>query len=404
MVKIARRVIAPFREFFKHEATSGIVLLICAAVAIIIANSPMASTYNDLLHKYITIGYGNFSLSLSVLHWINDGLMALFFFIVGMEIKREIIIGELKELKKTVLPIAAAVGGMIIPAAIYLLFNYKETTVTGWGIPMATDIAFALGILSLVGYKRAPKGLAVFLTALAIADDLGAILVIAVFYTNKISWIFLLLALITLITIILINKYRITSVPVFAILGVILWICFFKSGIHATVAGVILGMTIPCGRDVRSFKKSMLYKLEHALAPWSAFLIMPIFALANSGVSIQFDNFTGLIFNPINLGIFLGLFLGKQLGIFTTSYLLIKLNICKLPSKVTFKHLYGASVLAGIGFTMSLFISSLTFAEGTLLSTAKISIISASTISAVVGFLVLRSIKPNVCVKDVGQS
>lgn len=401
MVKIARRIIAPFREFFKHEATSGIILLVCAAVAIIIANSPMASTYNDILHKYITIGYGKFSLSLSVLHWVNDGLMALFFFVIGMEIKREIIIGELKELKKTVLPIAAAVGGMIIPAIIYVLFNYKEDTLTGWGIPMATDIAFALGILSLVGHKKVPKGLAVFLTALAIVDDLGAILVIAVFYTNKISWIFLLVALITLITIILINKYGVTSVPVFAILGIIVWICFLKSGIHATIAGVLLGMTIPSGRDVRSFKKSMLYKLEHALEPWSAFLIMPIFALANSGVTVQFGNYTELIFNPINLGIFLGLFLGKQLGIFTTSYLLIKLNICKLPSKVTFKHLYGASVLAGIGFTMSLFVSSLSFAEGTLLSTAKISIISASTISAMVGFLVLRSIKPNVCVKSV---
>lgn len=401
MVKIARRIIAPFREFFKHEATSSIILLVCAAVTLIIANSPLAPIYNDVLHKYITIGYGKFSLSMSVLHWVNDGLMALFFFVIGMEIKREVIVGELKDFKKTILPVAAAIGGMIIPAIIYIIFNYKEATITAWGIPMATDIAFALGILSLVGSQKAPKGLAVFLTALAIVDDLGAILVIAIFYTNKISWIFLLVALITLITIMLINRFGVTSVPIFAILGVILWICFLKSGIHATIAGVLLGMTIPSGRDVRSFKKSMLYKLEHALQPWSAFLIMPIFALANSGVTIQFSNFTDLILSPINLGIFLGLFLGKQLGIFTTSYLLIKLNISKLPSKVTFKHLYGASLLAGIGFTMSLFIASLSFSEDTLLSTAKISIISASTISAIVGFLVLRSIKPEVCIKSI---
>lgn len=401
MVKIAHKVIAPFREFFKHQAASGIILLLSAGAAILLANSPLVTAYNDILHRYITIGYRKFTLSMSVLHWINDGLMALFFFVIGMEIKRELIVGELKDLKKAILPVAAAIGGMIMPAIIYVVFNYKETTLTGWGIPMATDIAFALGILSLIGSKKAPKGLAVFLTALAIVDDLGAILVIAIFYTNKISWLFLLGALITLITIILVNKYKVNSVSVFAILGIILWICFLKSGIHATIAGVILGMAIPSGRDVRSFKKSMLYKLEHALEPWSAFLIMPIFALANSGVTVQFGSITELILSPINLGIFLGLFVGKQLGVFITSYLLIKLNISSLPSKVTFKHLYGASLLAAIGFTMSLFIASLSFSESNLLSTAKISIISISTISAISGFLVLKSIKPEICVKSV---
>lgn len=401
MVKIAHKVIAPFREFFKHEAASGIILLLSAGAAILLANSPLVTAYNDILHRYITIGYRKFTLSMSVIHWINDGLMALFFFVIGMEIKRELIVGELKDLKKAILPVAAAIGGMIMPAIIYVVFNYKETTLTGWGIPMATDIAFALGILSLIGSKKAPKGLAVFLTALAIVDDLGAILVIAIFYTNKISWMFLLGALITLITIILVNKYKVNSVSVFAILGIVLWICFLKSGIHATIAGVILGMAIPSGRDVRSFKKSMLYKLEHALEPWSAFLIMPIFALANSGVTVQFGSITELILSPINLGIFLGLFVGKQLGVFITSYLLIKLNISSLPSKVTFKHLYGASLLAAIGFTMSLFIASLSFSESNLLSTAKISIISVSTISAISGFLVLKSIKPEICVKSV---
>lgn len=393
MVKLARKILAPFREFFKHESTSGIVLMICAIIAIIAANSPIASIYNNILHSYVTIGYGKYSLSMSVLHWINDGLMAVFFFVIGMEIKREVLVGELKDIKKTILPVAAAFSGMIIPALIYIVFNYNQETIAGWGTPMATDIAFALGILSLVGRKKAPKGLAVFLTALAIVDDLGAILVIAIFYTNQISWIALIIALAILIILILANKFKVNSVPVFLTLGLIMWVSFLKSGIHATFAGVLLGMTIPSGRDIRTFKKSMLYKLEHLLEPWSAFLIMPIFALANSGVTIQINSFTELFLNPVSLGIFLGLFLGKQLGIFITSYLLVKFQISKLPSKVTFKHLYGASLLSGIGFTMSLFIASLSFTEGPLLSTAKISIISASVVSALAGFLVLKSIK-----------
>ncbi|MCT8978123.1 Na+/H+ antiporter NhaA [Clostridium sp. CX1] len=393
MVKLARKILAPFREFFKHESTSGIVLMICAIIAIIAANSPIASTYNNILHSYVTIGYGKYSLSMSVLHWINDGLMAVFFFVIGMEIKREVLVGELKDIKKTILPVAAAFSGMIIPALIYIVFNYNQETIAGWGTPMATDIAFALGILSLVGRKKAPKGLAVFLTALAIVDDLGAILVIAIFYTNQISWIALIIALAILIILILANKFKVNSVPVFLTLGLIMWVSFLKSGIHATFAGVLLGMTIPSGRDIRTFKKSMLYKLEHLLEPWSAFLIMPIFALANSGVTIQINSFTEQFLTPVSLGIFLGLFLGKQLGIFITSYLLVKFQISKLPSKVTFKHLYGASLLSGIGFTMSLFIASLSFTEGPLLSTAKISIISASVVSALAGFLVLKSIK-----------
>ncbi|MDW8800974.1 Na+/H+ antiporter NhaA [Clostridium sp. A1-XYC3] len=393
MVKLARKILAPFREFFKHESTSGIVLMICAIIAIIAANSPIASTYNNILHSYVTIGYGKYSLSMSVLHWINDGLMAVFFFVIGMEIKREVLVGELKDIKKTILPVAAAFSGMIIPALIYIVFNYNQETIAGWGTPMATDIAFALGILSLVGRKKAPKGLAVFLTALAIVDDLGAILVIAIFYTNQISWIALIIALAILIILILANKFKVNSVPVFLTLGLIMWVSFLKSGIHATFAGVLLGMTIPSGRDIRTFKKSMLYKLEHLLEPWSALLIMPIFALANSGVTIQINSFTEQFLNPVSLGIFLGLFLGKQLGIFITSYLLVKFQISKLPSKVTFKHLYGASLLSGIGFTMSLFIASLSFTEGPLLSTAKISIISASVVSALAGFLVLKSIK-----------
>ncbi|MBC2582156.1 Na+/H+ antiporter NhaA [Clostridium sp. DJ247] len=392
-LKIPSKIIAPFRYFFKHEASSGIILLICAILAIIIANSNLALPYDHLLHSYITIGYKEFSLSMSVLHWINDGLMVIFFFVVGMEIKRELVVGELKSVKKTILPIASAIGGMILPAIIYAIFNYKEPTISGWGVPMATDIAFALGILSLVGSKRAPKGIVVFLTALAIVDDLGAILVIAIFYTSEISWIALLVALVVLAALIVINKLKVKYSVIFIILGILLWLSLLKSGVHATIAGVLLGLTIPVGQDYKEFKNSMLYKLEHALVPWSAFVIMPIFALANSGVTIDFSNFLTMILSPVSLGIISGLFIGKQLGIFITAYLLIRFKIAALPSQVTLKHIYGASLLGGIGFTMSLFVASLSFEGGALLSVAKISIISASVLSAIAGILVFKSIK-----------
>ncbi|WP_212902322.1 Na+/H+ antiporter NhaA [Clostridium polyendosporum] len=392
--KIPNKVITPFRDFFKHEAASGIILLICAIVAIGIANSRFALAYDKILHHYITIGYGRLSLSMSVLHWINDGLMGIFFFVIGMEIKRELLVGELKSIKKTILPVAAALGGMVVPAMIYILFNYKEPTITGWGIPMATDIAFALAVLSLVGSKKAPKGIVVFLTALAIVDDLGAILVIAIFYTNQIFFSAIFIAVIALIILILGNRFKINYILFYAVLGIILWISVLKSGIHATIAGVLLGMTIPASKDNETFKDSMLYKLEHALTPWSAFVIMPIFALANSGVTIDFKNFLTLIVSPINLGILLGLFLGKQIGIFGASYLLIRFKIAKLSSRVTIKHIYAASLLGGIGFTMSLFISSLSFSDNTFISIAKVSIISASILSAVLGSLIFKSIKP----------
>lgn len=383
----------PFLYFFKNESASGLILLICAIMAIIIANSSFAATYEHILHTYITIGYKEFSISMSVLHWINDGLMAIFFFVVGMEIKRELVIGELKSIKKTILPISAAIGGMIVPAIIYAIFNYKYPTITGWGIPMATDIAFALGILSLVG-KKAPKGIVVFLTALAIVDDLGAIIVIAIFYTNQISLIALIVGLIILIALILANKFRVTSSFVFIALGIILWICLLKSGIHATVAGVLLGMTLPLGKNVHESKKSMLYRFEHALTPWSSFVIMPIFALANSGIAIDINSLSTNLLTPVSLGIIFGLFVGKQIGIFGISYILVKLKIAKLPSQVTKRHLYGASVLAGIGFTMSIFVSSLSFVDQTALSTAKISIMIASVLAATLGMIIFKLIKP----------
>ncbi len=389
--KIKTKILSPFLYFLKSESSSGIILLICAIAAIMIANSSFSGGYEHIFHTNITIGYGVFSLSMSVLHWINDGLMAIFFLVVGMEIKREVVFGELKSFKRTILPISAAIGGMIVPAIIYALFNYKEPTITGWGIPMATDIAFALGMLSLVA-KNAPKGIVVFLTALAIVDDLGAIIVIAIFYNSQISWIALLLGLIVFTTLILANKFKIKYTSIYIILGIILWICLLKSGIHATIAGVLLGMSLPIGENIHKFKTSILYKLEHILTPWSSFLIMPIFAFANAGIIINTDNFSGSLFSPASLGIIFGLFVGKQIGIFGTSFILIKLKIAKFPSNVTKRHLYGASVFGGIGFTMSIFVSSLSFADANILSEAKMCIMIASILAATYGTIVFKFI------------
>ena len=381
----------PFLQFFKNESASGLILLGFAIIAMIIANSSFAGIYENILHTYITIGYREFSLSMSVLHWINDGLMAIFFLVVGMEIKREVVFGELKSLKKTILPVSAAIGGMIIPAIFYALFNYKEPTISGWGIPMATDIAFALGILSLVG-KRAPKGIIVFLTALAIVDDLGAIIVIAIFYTNQISLSALMMGLIVFGVLILADKFKVKSIPVYTILGIILWFCILKSGIHATIAGVLLGMVLPIGKTVHQYETSISHRFEHALTPISAFIIMPIFALANAGITIDISSLSTIILEPVSLGIIFGLFFGKPIGIFGVSYILVKFKIASLPVQVTKRHLYGASILGGIGFTMSIFVSSLSFADETVLATAKISIMVASLIAAVLGAIVFKII------------
>lgn len=390
--KINDKILNPFIHFFRNESSSGLVLLSFAVIAIIIANSSFAVTYENILHTYITIGYKDFSLSMSVLHWINDGLMAIFFLVVGMEIKREVVFGELKSLKKTILPISAAIGGMVVPAIIYELFNYNESTITGWGIPMATDIAFALGILSLVG-RKAPKGIIVFLTALAIVDDLGAIIVIAIFYTSQISWSAFIISIIILIGLILANRFKVKFTAIYIILGILLWICVLKSGIHATIAGVLLGMGLPAGKNVHEFKTSILYKLEHTLTPWSSFVIMPIFALANSGIAIDINSLGATILEPVSLGIIFGLFVGKQIGIFGVSYILVKLKVAKLPAQVTKRHLYGASVLGGIGFTMSLFVSSLSFVDEIALAEAKISIMIASILAAIVGGIIFGLIK-----------
>jgi NhaA family Na+:H+ antiporter len=386
------KILKPFEDFFKHEAAGGILLVIFAGIAMFWANSSLASSYTQILNYHISIGYGEIALSKSVLHWINDGLMAVFFFVVGMEIKRELAVGELKSFKKAILPIGAALGGMIVPAFIYFLFNRGTTNISGWGIPMATDIAFALGVLSLLGRKRAPKGLAVFLTALAIADDLGAILVIAFFYAKEIYGPALLVSAVIVLLLVLANKKQSKSILLFVVLGILLWLGVLKSGVHATIAGVILGMTIPVRQKEGDTETPLLLKMEHFLQPWAAFGILPLFALANAGVSVDFSRIKDVVVNPVSVGIILGLFLGKQTGIFGVSYIMIRLKIAKLPRYVKLKQLYGASLLGGIGFTMSIFITTLAFYDTNTVAIAKISIILASLLSAVVGCLVLVSL------------
>lgn len=390
--KRANVIINMFKDFFNKEASSGIILIICAVAAVIISNSNLHYNYEELFHANLTLGVHKLYISMSLLHWINDGLMVVFFLLVGMEIKREVLIGELKSVKKVILPVGAAIGGMIVPALIYLITNFGERTVNGWGIPMATDIAFALGIISIVGNKKAPKGIVVFLTALAIVDDLGSIIVIAVFYTNNIQWISLLAAAIVFILLITVSKLKVRYISFFIILGFVLWLFLLRSGVHPTIAGVILGMCIPLGKSRVEAQESTTYKFEHFLNLLSAYFIMPIFAFANSGVVINAGSFRRLITSSVSCGIILGLFLGKQLGIFGVSYFLIKFKLANLPSRVSMKHIYGASVLGGIGFTMSLFVSSLSFSSEAYLNDAKVAIMVVSIIASVFGILIFKFI------------
>lgn len=383
--------LAPFNWFFKNESGSGIVLLIFAIIAMILANTAVADSYNKLLHTCLAIG----TFKLSILHWINDGLMAIFFFVVGLEIKREFLFGELKSLSATILPVTAAIGGMLVPTVIYMLINWGEPTIKGWGIPMATDIAFSLGILSIAA-SQAPRSIAVFLTALAIVDDLGAIIVIALFYSNDVSLIYLIYGLLALLAAIVLNHYGNKNVILYIIMGIIAWRAFYEAGIHPTIAGVILGMTIPADNRQCS-DKSLLHKLEHVLAPYSSWFIMPIFALANAGVPIEFSGLAQ-VFTPVSIGIVLGLVLGKPLGIFGTAWFLFKMKILKIPEYTSYKQFLGAGTLGGIGFTMSLFIASLAFtAIPEYLVAAKIGIILASCLSGLIGIIIFKTIKYEQC-------
>ena len=377
----------PFKYFFKLESASGLVLLFAAIIALLISNSDYSEHYFNILKSYVQIGSDSFGLKLSVLHWINDVLMAIFFFLVSLEIKREFIQGELSKPKQALLPIIGAAGGMVMPALVYIVINinYPET-LRGWAIPSATDIAFSLGVLSLLG-KRVPLSLKVFLTALAIIDDLGAIVIIAFFYSGNIQIPYLLMMLLTFVCLLGLNKFKIKLFLPYLLLGLFLWDFTHESGIHATIAGVLLALTIP--HNKKNQKKSMLINVEHRISPYVAFLIMPIFAFANAGVSLEGLSFATLL-NPIPLGIVCGLFFGKQIGVFLFSYLSVKLGYADKPNNSTWLTFYPVAILTGIGFTMSLFVGNLAFVESVqYLDDVKIGVLAGSLLSTVFGYVLL---------------
>jgi NhaA family Na+:H+ antiporter len=424
------RVIRPFQAFARHKLSGAGLLLLATAGALVWANSPWSESYHHLLETEISLKVGGWAISKHLLHWINDGLMGIFFFVVGLEIKREALAGELASPRKAVLPIAGAIGGMVVPAVVYLTLNAGGPGAHGWGVPVATDIAFALGIMALLG-DRVPVGLKVFLTALAIVDDIGAILVIAVFYTDQIVLTSLLAGGLVFLVSIVANVSGVRNPIVYFILGMVVWLAFLSSGIHATLAAVLMAFTIPArsrlqGETFLSRMESLLVHLramgvpggrrllaakhlhvlhemervlerstpplqdlEHVLAPLVTFVVLPVFALANAGVTLG-GGLTESLSSPVGLGIVLGLFLGKQVGITAFSWLAVKLKLADLPSGVGWGQLHAVSILGGIGFTMSLFVSGLAFSTPQLADVSKIAILSASLISGVTGWLLLR--------------
>lgn len=426
------KVVRPFQAFADRASSGGILLIAATVVALVWANSPWGDTYSDLWQTKLTIGLDGFSLTKDLTHWINDGLMAIFFLVVGLEIKREILVGELSSPRRAALPISAALGGAVVPAAIYVALNAGTGGISGWGIPIATDIAFALGVLALLG-ERAPIGLKVFLTALAIVDDIVAVTVIALFYTSDISWAALAVGAAFLVALVGANLAGVGKPLVYGLLGIGLWLAFLTSGVHATIAGILLAMTVPASSfidtgeflnrsrglldrferaseredDVLSNEERQailhalndatekleppLQEMEHALHPWVVFLIMPLFALVNAGVPLNGD-LVGSLTSPVALGIVAGLVLGKQLGVTLLAWLAVRTGVSELPEGVSWRHVYGAGWLAGIGFTMSLFISDLAFASGSLLDTAKLGILVASVVAGVVGWAILRAV------------
>jgi len=375
----------PFKDFFQSGSAGGILLLLCVIFSLILANSPLAADFNSLLQT--ELGWENESLHLRypLLLWINDGLMAIFFLLVGLEIKRELVEGELSSFKRASLPVMAAIGGVVLPALIYIFFNAGKETADGWAIPMATDIAFALAIIKVLG-KKVPLGLRIFLAALAIVDDLMAILVIAIFYSTSLNLTYLLYALGILILLLIFNRMGVKKIYAYLLPGVFMWYFIHHSGIHATIAGVLVAFTLPTTPD--SAKESPLEKLEHFLTKPVNFLIMPLFALANTNIEFMDGMVEGLK-SPLALGIILGLFIGKPVGIFLFSWISIKTGLSQRPTGSDWKTLFGVAMLAGIGFTMSIFISFLSFSDEFLLSESKFAILIASVISAVGGSLIL---------------
>ncbi|MFC1235645.1 Na+/H+ antiporter NhaA [Vibrio sp. F74] len=368
------------RDFFKMESAGGILLVIAAAVAMVVANTGFGESYNNVLHSYV--------FGMSVSHWINDGLMAIFFLLIGLEVKRELLEGALKSKETAIFPAIAAVGGMLAPALIYILFNFGDPqAMQGWAIPAATDIAFALGIMALLG-KRVPISLKVFLLALAIIDDLGVVVIIALFYSGDLSTLALTIGFIMTGVLFMMNSKNVTKLPYYVIAGLILWIAVLKSGVHATLAGVVIGFAIPL--KGKEGEESPLKHLEHALHPYVAFLILPIFAFANAGISLAGVSLSGLT-SMLPLGIALGLLVGKPLGIFSFSWLAVKSGVAKLPEGVNMKHIFAVSVLCGIGFTMSIFISSLAFTgvSAEFDTYARLGILLGSTTAAILGYVLL---------------
>jgi len=423
----------PFEDFFKRQVSGGIVLLGATVLALVLANSPLSEQYHAFWEIRLTVGVDGFALNKSLHHWINDGLMAVFFFVVGLEIKREFLAGELASAKKAALPIAAAIGGMILPALIFYGLNLSPPGTDGWGIPMATDIAFALGIIALLG-DRISRSLAIFLTALAIVDDLGAVLVIALFYTSAISASALGVAAAFLLVLIIGNRLSLQHPNFYALVGFCLWLALLKSGIHASVAGVLIGATIPVHprhshgsfleksttlldrfREIKVVhgpflheermgtllalehlchnSMSPLQRMEHEMNPWVIFGVMPIFALANAGISLGAADFLASLGQPVTLGVMFGLLLGKPLGILLFSWAAVRLGLCDLPSATTWTQILGIGVLAGIGFTMSLFITNLAFSQPELVNEAKVGIFLASLLAGILGYLLLSRVR-----------
>ncbi|MFH0989512.1 MAG: Na+/H+ antiporter NhaA [bacterium] len=393
--QLANNVLRPFQEFFRIESSAGILLFICTAVALFWANSPWSTTYSSFWQYSPAVDLGRFKFSKSLEHLVNDGLMAIFFLVVGLEIKRELLVGEISSLKKAALPVIAAIGGMLVPASLFLSFNSGTEGSHGWGIPMATDIAFAIGVLSLLG-NRIPLGLKVFLTALAIIDDLGAVLVIAFFYTSEINGSALIVAGMIFLLLLLLNYRGIRLISIYVVLGFFLWIALLKSGVHATIAGVLLAATIPAqfnrSLDQEGEGTSPLQKLEHTLHPWVSYFIMPVFALANAGIVVS-AGFLSALTHSISAGIILGLVIGKQVGITLFAWLAVRLKLASLPAHTRWIQLYGVGWLGGIGFTMSLFIATLAYGESEILANAKLAILMGSVIAGFGGWALLRSVR-----------
>ena len=377
------------KAFIDSEAASALPLLGAAVLALVLANSPLAGAIHGLLDDKLTIAYGPIGLSKPLLLWINDGLMAVFFLLVGLEIKREAVEGELSRPSQVALPIAGALGGMLVPGLVYAAINWgNPAALRGWAIPAATDIAFSLGVLAALG-SRVPLSLKVFLTTLAIVDDLGAIVIIAVFYTGNLSFEAMAIAAGCIAALAILNRAGVRQLGPYMLIGVVLWVSVLKSGVHATLAGVVLAMFIPLKSAGEADAARPAIHLEHALKPWSAWFIMPVFAFANAGLSLG-DLSLASLFEPVPLGIAAGLFVGKQVGIMLGAGLLIGLGFAAMPAGGSWRHLYGVSILGGIGFTMSLFIGTLAFADASQESQVRLGVLVGSLISAVVGYLVLR--------------